>query len=362
MKKYTSISEIKAETVKRVSSGHDELDWLYGLSKDKNLYQWGIPIRTISTWVGEGGVGKSRLAINLAKYKAIHDKKVLYLQNEVDLATLASWVGDTTKMQNFFCSDVTALSEQVAIIKKLKPDFVFVDSINLIDEFGSGTAKSIKTIIDGFRDAIKGSETHVVILCQLNKEGSATGSTALGHLPDINLSLTNTAEDGVFAVSIGKKHRYGRKGTAYTSLWRHIETGVECISKNRLADDRWLQSDGYKIDYFTNTESVDFDSTPEIGGIPDIGPCDPNFDYSAPRSVIDMNGGIPDTGDGGIPDIGPGPTLVNNNSYSHVKIEDYSPAVQEAYHDITNQKRSKSYKGPKKPNRFIQFVKKNWGF
>ena len=323
---YISISQVKAETVKRVSTGHDELDWLYGLSKDLNLYQWGIPVKTISTWCGEGGVGKSRLSINLAKYKVQSGKKVLYLQNEVDLATLASWVGDTTDMQGFFCSDETALSDQVSIIKKLRPDFVFVDSINLINEFGSGTAKSIKTIIDGFRDAIEGSETHVIILCQLNKEGSATGSTALSHLPDINLSLTNTKEDGVFAVSIGKKHRYGRKGSTYTSLWRHIETGVECISKNRLVDDRWFVPDSYEME-FADTES-------EVGDIP--GPI-PIFDIESEIGPIPIDG----------------PQLVRD---APITLETCSPAVKEAYYMLNPDKKPSIGKG------IIQFVKKSWGF
>jgi hypothetical protein len=368
MDNYTSISNVKAETVKRVSSGHDELDWLYGLSKDKNLYQWGIPVRTISTWVGEGGVGKSRLAINLAKYKSSHGKKVLYLQNEVDLATLAGWVGDNT-LKNFYCSDVTALSEQVAIVKELRPDFVFVDSINLIDEFGSGTAKSIKTIVDGFRDAIEGSETHVIILCQLNKEGKATGSTALSHLPDINLHLTNTEEDGVFAVSIGKKHRYGRKGKTYTSLWRHIETGVECISKNRLADDRWFVPDSYKQEFadfgerrqrsYTvspNTESVDrlppgpipgsdlvFANT-ELGGdiladgpIPGNGPklAKDEWLVSLPENI-----GKPGYSDRGIPN----------------SLDTIDDDVKRVYYELRPDEKPTLFK------KFVKFTKKNWGF
>jgi hypothetical protein len=334
---YTSISKIKGETVKRVSTGHDELDWLYGLSKDKNLYQWGIPVRTISTWVGEGGVGKSRLAINLAKYKVSHGKKVLYLQNEVDLPTLAGWVGDTSNMQGFYCSEATALSEQVSMVKELRPDFVFVDSINLIDEFGSGTAKSIKTIVDGFRDAIEGSETHVVILCQLNKEGKATGSTALSHLPDINLHLTNTTDDGVFAVSIGKKHRYGRKGETYTSLWRHIETGVECISENRLADDRWFQPDGYKQEF------IDFG----VRRKRDLGTAGlmPN---GSTESEVGTAGLMP----------GSGPYLAEPNTESAkvpVTLETCSPAVREAYHAINADKKPTFIDG------VIKIFRKNWG-
>jgi predicted ATP-dependent serine protease len=338
MNDYTSISKIKGETVKRVSTGHDELDWLYGLSKDDNIYQWGIPIRTISTWVGEGGVGKSRLAINLAKYKVSHGKKVLYLQNEVDLATLAGWVGDTSKMQGFYCSDTTALAEQVAMVKELRPDFVFVDSINLIDEFGSGTAKSIKTIVDGFRDAIEGLETHVVILCQLNKEGKATGSTALSHLPDINLHLTNTEDDGIFAVTIGKKHRYGRKGKTYTSLWRHIETGVECISNNRFADDRWIVPDSYKTEFIDFGERRQRSNTESgIPVLPDDFVIDP----------ISSGGGLPPMGFGG-------PLLVSNKA--PLTLETCTPGVREAYLEIHSEDKPEKLLG-----KFVKFVKKNWG-
>ncbi len=337
---YTSISDIKGESVKRVSTGHDELDWLYGLSKDLNIYQWGIPVRTISTWVGEGGVGKSRLAINLAKYKVSHGKKVLYLQNEVDLPTLAGWVGDTLDMQGFYCSTATALAKQVSMIKELRPDFVFVDSINLIDEFGSGTAKSIKTIVDGFRDAIEGLETHVVILCQLNKEGTATGSTALGHLPDINLSLTNTDEDGVFAVSIGKKHRYGRKGATYTSLWRHTETSVECISKNRLTDDRWFQPDSYKQDSavfadFGERRQRKFDIVP-MGSLPNTESA-----VSNPGMAIVPMG-----------PLYPEPKLVEDVPNT---LETCSPAVKKAYYMLNPDQK------PKKSSKILKFVKKRWG-
>ena len=339
---YTSISEIKGESVKRVTSGHDELDWLYGLSATKNLYQWGIPIRTISTWCGEGGVGKSRLAINLAKYKVKSGKTVLYIQNEVDKNTLAGWVNDQGLL-NFHTSDDTALDVQVADIKELRPDFVFVDSINLIDEFGNGTAKSIKTIVDGFRDAIKGSETHVVILCQLNKEGKATGSTALSHLPDINFSLTNTDKDGVFAVSIGKKHRYGRKGAAYTSLWRHIETGVECISKNRFADDRWIVPDSYKTEFIDFGERRQRDHSKVSGIVFPDGPIPGSSTESDNGGIVFPDGPIP----------GNGPQLVSNVPNT---LETCTPEVRDAYYMLNPDQK------PTLIKKFIKFAKKNWGF
>ncbi len=245
VKKYISIAKIKASKPRRISTGEPELDWLYGNSEFPNGIYWGMPVSTISTWVGEGGVGKSRLAIKIARYKVLNGSTVLYFQNEVDLPTLASWTKGNTELDNFYCSEVTALNDQIEVIRETRPDLVFVDSINLVDEFGSGTARSIKKIIDAFRRVIRGTDCHVVILCQLNKEGSATGSTALGHLPDTNLVLTNYEDD--FKISIGKKNRYGPKGSKFFGIWRHTDTTVECISNNKDKDEKWRELHGITL-------------------------------------------------------------------------------------------------------------------
>ncbi len=261
--KYISIANITAEKPRRITTGEPELDWLYGKSEFPEGTEVGIPVKTISTWCGEGGVGKSRLAIKVARYKVQNGSTVLYFQNEVDLPTLASWVKGNTELDNFYCSEVTALNEQVEIIKELKPDLVFIDSINLVDEFGTGTARSIKKIIDAFRGAIRETGSHVVILCQLNKQNEATGSTALGHLPDTNLVLTNYYD--AFKVSIGKKNRYGPKGSKYFGIWEHLAENVRCISNNRY---------GFMQD--VSTESVSA-----------VGPMPPFVDAVGPMPIVD---------------------------------------------------------------------------
>lgn len=266
--KYISIANITAEKPRRITTGEPELDWLYGQSEFSEGTEIGMPVKTISTWCGEGGVGKSRLAIKVARYKVQNGSTVLYFQNEVDLATLASWVKGNTELKNFYCSEVTALNEQVEIIKELNPDLVFVDSINLINEFGTGTAMSIKKIVDAFRGAIRETGSHVVILCQLNKQNEVTGSTALGHLPDTNLVLTNYEDD--FKVSVGKKNRYGPKGSRHFGIWRHLTDTVECISNNRFKFIR---------DVIPNTESA---ST--VSG---IGPMPPFVSTLGPMPPVD---------------------------------------------------------------------------
>ena len=239
-KKYISISEVKGVPINRLSTGSLELDWMYGTScfGSPACYQSGMPSGTISNWIGEAGVGKSRMAIAVSKRVVKNGGTVLYFQNEVEIPTFANWVNNSnTILEKFYCSSVTSLSEQLEIIREVAPDVVFVDSINLLDEFKSGTASDIKSVVDGFREVIKETGSHVIFLCQLNKDGSAKGSSALTHLSDINFVLTRDPLG--FRISVGAKHRYGKTGPSIYGIWKHTSTGVERVSNNRCLDTEW---------------------------------------------------------------------------------------------------------------------------
>jgi predicted ATP-dependent serine protease len=243
-KNYVSISDVKAEPVGRISLGDSELDWLYGYSvsgtKDIPLKFWGVPAGKLSIWVAEGGVGKSRLAYTLARKRVLQGQTVLFFQAEVDLPTFANWVGEGD-FKTFYCSAEKDLHKQAEIIKKLKPSLVFVDSINMINSFKTGRDENVKEIVDVYRDAIAGTRSHVIYLCQVTKTGSAKGSTALTHMPDTTLFLTRHG-DKQFKVAIGDKHRYGVTGSSYFGIWEHNDDGVSCISQNRMYDDRYAGS------------------------------------------------------------------------------------------------------------------------
>lgn len=241
-KKYISMSNVESSDIHRLSTGSLELDWMYGTSIFNNgipSYQAGMPVGKISNWIGEGGVGKSRMAIAVSRAIVRRGNTVLYFQNEVDINTFANWVKiDDSNLDKFYCSSVTSLSEQLEIIKEVKPDVIFVDSINLLDEFRNGTSSDIKLVVDGFREVINETGSHVVFLCQLNKDGSAKGSSSLTHLSDINFVLTRDPEG--FRISVGVKHRYGKTGPNVYGIWKHISAGVKRVSNNRWSDREWV--------------------------------------------------------------------------------------------------------------------------
>ena len=265
------ISEVKAQPVLRARTGFQELDWIYGCSTFPNgSTQWGIPQGKISLWSGESGVGKSRAAIKLAGSYAKAGVKVLYFQNEVDVSTFAGWVKQTSglntaQLDSFLCSDAKTLGEMIEAIYYANPQIVIVDSVNEIEEFETGSKKQARLIIEGksnkrgFRDACLEVKCHVILLSQLNQDGTIKGGTSLPHLVDIALRIRHYQgqRSGLFSIGVGIKHRYGRTGNRFHSVWEHSDSGVECISDYSLEDDRWCLTHGIAVrDMETYYESL----------------------------------------------------------------------------------------------------------
>lgn len=244
------VNELKNEVLGRASTGFEELDWIYGFSTDFTGTSWGIPEKTISLWAGSKGTGKSRICIEVARKMANNGWKILYFQNEVPLSTFAGWVKRRGIINsNFRISDESNLKGMVDIITMDRPHIVIVDSINMLEEYRSGTKTDIQRIIDGY-DGIPGFRTlckelgiHVIFIAQLNQDNTVKGSTTLGHLADIEIYIKKD-KNGYVGVSVGEKHRYGRTGKNFCTWWEHEEEGVKCISRNRLIDEKWCECKG----------------------------------------------------------------------------------------------------------------------
>jgi len=224
-------NEIDPIPVIRVGTGFEELDWIYGVTGSK----WGIPMGTISLWAGEAGTGKTKTAVAMCNKMASRGMKILFFQAESDLGTFSG----KAEHDSFRFGDSRFLNDIKKDILTDRPDIVVVDSVNMIKEFKTGTATIIENIIDEFKDICKEVRSHIILLGQLNQNGSVKGSSALPHLVDIAMDIKKDSLDGHFSIRTGIKHRYGRIGNAYTTGWRHTDSSVECISSNRMNDKRW---------------------------------------------------------------------------------------------------------------------------
>jgi predicted ATP-dependent serine protease len=251
MDAYKNLADIQAETIKRASTGFQELDWMYGCTEIDGKIYWGIPCHKISLWSGISGVGKSRAAVQLAKSLVNLGYRVLYFQSEESLPSFAAKIKADYESSKgkFLCSDSTDLQSQIDAIKEVCPDFVFVDSINEMDDYNYGTKRDIKCIFDGYRQITKTIPCHVIFLTQLNHDGSIKGSTTLAHLADIALNLVPCDKRGssLFEIRIGRKHRYGRQNPRIYSRWEHTADGIKCISDYSLEDELWCKTHGIPV-------------------------------------------------------------------------------------------------------------------
>ncbi|MFW6015269.1 MAG: AAA family ATPase [bacterium] len=255
---YQDINNVLGKPLRRIETNIEELNWLYGCTpyNGPGGDVWGIPLQKISIWAAAGGVGKSRLAIHLAKSIAIDGapdipQKVLYFQNEVDIPTFKGWIGDSRDIPSgmLHVSTDCAVDKQLEVIKQVNPTIVFVDSIQMIYEFSGASDNKVRAIIngykdrEGYRDVAKALDCHIVFLCQLTKQGEPKGSTMVTHLPD-QVFLLEKLEGfpDRFVFKVGDKNRCGRVGENFTSWWKHLDNGVECESDFRLEDEKFCKS------------------------------------------------------------------------------------------------------------------------
>jgi hypothetical protein len=288
-----SLRNIEKEPVYRQLTGIHDFDWMMG----KSIYFegtcdfpcWGIPLGKQTILTAESGTGKSRFAIKLAKSllqvpnevrshltadmlwkrgRVMEDttmdqmNKVLFIQNEVTLSEMKSWISEDPMtvpyMDNFYVCRAQTFEEQYESIERCKPDFVFIDSVNLTEGFrsGRGAREMIEGTSDkpGFKDFLNGilSSGHIFYISHYSKEGGVKGDTDFSHIVD-GVMVLERMEDQV-QLGFMNKYRYGR--TDVKTIWEHKDEGIECVSDNRFKDKQWVQWRGMNDDT-TYEEYVD---------------------------------------------------------------------------------------------------------
>jgi len=268
-KKYTSILEEEKNAPTRLTTGIDGIDWLYGVND--SFYPaypatWGLPSGKISLWAGAAGIGKSRLA------KCIANKVAEETDYKVDYSFLEG-------------NRCINLAEYIEHLKKVKPHLAILDSINQLEDFGAnGSDKCIKAIIhgtpeqEGLRTIVEELGCHLIVISQLNKEGEARGSTTLPHLVDSVFEIDHLNKvakvgfdeykecglyDGdldkysnLFIFRVGEKHRYGRTGEKFISLWGHTQEGAEYIHCECNEDPIWCETHNLVVQSHLGVEQL----------------------------------------------------------------------------------------------------------
>lgn len=199
----TTSSQAVRQHEKRLKSGLSDVDTVLG---------GGVVTGSVILLAGEPGIGKSTLLLQLADAVAA-GYRVLYVSGEESVHQVglrAKRLGAAGKQLQIASS--TAVEDVQSSILSGNYDLVVVDSIQTIGTnrltSSPGSVSQITSCATLLMQAAKSSNTALLLVGHVTKEGSIAGPKLLEHIVDVVLQLEGDRYGG-FKVLRGVKNRFG---------------------------------------------------------------------------------------------------------------------------------------------------------
>ena len=206
---------------KRLSVGVADIDEVLG---------GGLVAGSVVLIAGEPGIGKSTLLMQLAN-NASNLGRVLYISGEESanqVSMRANRLGAVGK--NLLLASSTSANDIAATISSGNFDLVIVDSIQTIatNEISSspGTVSQITNSTSLISSSAKASNTALVLVGHVTKEGSIAGPKVLEHVVDAVLQLEGNRYGG-FRVLRALKNRFGSTNEA--AILEMQDSGLQVV-------------------------------------------------------------------------------------------------------------------------------------
>jgi DNA repair protein RadA/Sms len=215
----TSIDDIVPTDQKhRLSTSLPDLDSVLG---------GGILLGSVSLLAGQPGIGKSTLLMQVAATIA-KTRKVLYISGEESASQVklrASRLG--AKSEQLFFVSSTSGNDIAQTISSGDYSLVIIDSIQTlaIDEIASapGTVSQVTNCGNLIIRAAKSTDTAVIIVGHVTKDGTLAGPKVLEHLVDVVLNFEGDRYGG-FKTIRAVKNRFG--STTEVAIYEMTESGL----------------------------------------------------------------------------------------------------------------------------------------
>ncbi|HSE29537.1 MAG TPA: DNA repair protein RadA [Candidatus Saccharimonadales bacterium] len=205
----SSITKVEAsDQAGRITSGIPDVDSVLG---------GGIVPASVMLIAGQPGIGKSTLLMQLA-HKVSLDRKILYISGEESTGQVkvrATRLG--AEHENLHLASSTSADDIAATIKQGSYRVVIVDSIQTLAmqslSSAPGSVGQITNSSNLLTQAAKASNTALILVGHVTKEGSIAGPKVLEHMVDVVLNLEGDRYGG-FKVLRAIKNRYGSTNEA----------------------------------------------------------------------------------------------------------------------------------------------------
>lgn len=226
---------LKAERVDTLI-GHDVPRLLSGIKDVDAIFGGGIVAGSVNLIAGQPGIGKSTLLLQLA-YAVSSSVPVLYVSGEESahqIGLRAERLGTTRAELQLATS--TSADDIAATIATGKYKLVIVDSIQTVScavvSSAAGTVSQITNSTQLITLAAKQTNTAVILVGHVTKEGVIAGPKVLEHVVDVVLQLEGDRYGG-FKVLRAIKNRFGSTNEA--GIFEMVEQGLKPVENPSAA-------------------------------------------------------------------------------------------------------------------------------
>lgn len=217
----------KKDTVKRINSGSESVDDVLG---------GGFVPGSVVLLAGQPGIGKSTLLLQIA-YAASKNTPVLYISGEESVHQVglrAERLGVSN--QNLELASSNSADDIAVTIAGGNHKLVVVDSIQTISAAAvasaAGSVGQITNSAHLLMTAAKRSDTALLLVGHVTKEGSIAGPKVLEHVVDVVLQLEGDRYGG-FKVLRSMKNRFG--STNESAIFEMGDTGLQPVDNPSAA-------------------------------------------------------------------------------------------------------------------------------
>ncbi|MET0638298.1 MAG: DNA repair protein RadA [Chitinophagaceae bacterium] len=216
-----SLRDIDSNEQDRIPTADPELNRVLG---------GGIVPGSLILVAGEPGIGKSTLFLQNGLW--LKDMPILYVSGEESEQQI-KMRADRLNLSNddFYLLTETSTQTIFQEIKKLKPRLVIIDSIQTLHtpfiESSAGSVSQIRECAAEFQRFAKETNTPVILIGHITKEGSIAGPKILEHMVDTVLQFEG---DRHYAYRILRtlKNRFG--STAELGIYEMSDSGMRAVT------------------------------------------------------------------------------------------------------------------------------------
>jgi DNA repair protein RadA/Sms len=215
------VSIIHADSdLPRIPTSLKELDRVLG---------GGITEGSVTLLSGEPGIGKSTITLKVCEGMADSKDRVLYISGEESahqISSRAKRMG--VRSEKIGIITETNLENIISTLESEKPGFAVIDSIQVISSAEipslAGSINQVRYSTEALTSFAKNTNTPVMIIGHVTKDGNLAGPKILEHLVDTVLLIEGDRFQN-FRIIRGTKNRYG--SVSEIGLFEMTEKGLE---------------------------------------------------------------------------------------------------------------------------------------